>query len=226
MCGVIGISLVGVDESDLALVYKIFMESMIRGKHATGLTYLSEGLLTTHKSGVPVDLFLKDFDLNRCVNEDGNLYLIGHIRYSTSDLRYNQPFANEQYSIVHNGVISQEDPSQWMFETETANDSELVLHSLAVGRHPLNDFHPASMAVCTLSVDKELTGFRNEARPLYLTKVDKGVIFTSTKDIAKRAGIDGESEKTSMYTIYRYKNNILTVDDTYVGIYPDVEDLQ
>lgn len=226
MCGVIGISLANVDESDLTLVHKIFMESMIRGKHATGLSYVSEGRLTTHKSGLPVDKFFEGFDFGKCVNEDGNLYLIGHIRYSTSDLRFHQPFANEEYAIVHNGVISQEDPKNWMFETETANDSELVLHSLAVGRHPLNDFHPASMAVCTLSVDKELTGFRNEARPLYLTKVDKGVIFTSTKDIAKRAGIVGDTEKTSMYTIYRYKDNILTLDDTYEGMYPDVEDLQ
>jgi hypothetical protein len=82
------------------------------------------------------------------------------------------------------------------------------------------------MAVCTLSVDKELTGFRNEARPLYLTKLDKGVIFTSTRDIAKRAGVIGETEKTTMYTIYRYKGGILSLDDTYEGIYPDVEDLQ
>lgn len=228
MCGVIGVSLANVDESDLALVCRIFEESMIRGKHATGLTYLSNNRLTTRKSGVPVSEFFEKFDLSDCINEDGNLYLIGHIRYSTSDLRYNQPFANEEYSIVHNGVISQEDPSTWMFETQTANDSELVLHSLAVGRHPLNDFHPASMAVCTLSVDKELTGFRNEARPLYLTKVDKGVIFTSTKDIAHRAGLAkiGTTEKAKMYTIYRYKDNILTLDDTYEGMYPDVEDLQ
>lgn len=228
MCGVIGISLSCVDKSDLALVRKIFMESMIRGKHATGLTYLSNKRLTTHKSGLPVDAFLEKFDLSQCINEDGNLYLIGHIRYSTSDLRFHQPFANEEYGIVHNGVISQEDPSEWMFETQTANDSELVLHSLVVGRHPLVDFHPASMAVCTLSVDKELTGFRNEARPLWLTKVDKGVIFTSTQDIAKRAELAkiGTTEKAKMYTIYRYKGNILSLDDTYEGIYPDVEDLQ
>jgi glutamine phosphoribosylpyrophosphate amidotransferase len=228
MCGVIGVSLGAVTDEDLDLVRRVFKESVIRGKHATGLTYLSNGRLTTRKSGQPVEEFFKNYDLEQCVNEDGGLYLIGHIRYSTSDLRYHQPFANDEFGIVHNGVISQESQDEWMFETQTANDSELVLHSLAVGRHPLHDFHPASMAVCTVGVDKEITGFRNEARPLWLTKLDKGVIFTSTRDIAERAGLAkiGTTEKAKMYTIYRYKDGMLTLDDTYDGIYPDIEDLQ
>lgn len=228
MCGVIGVSLGKVTDEDLDLVRRVFKESVIRGKHATGLTYLSEGRLTTRKSGVPVEEFFNKFDLEQCVNEDGGLYLLGHIRYSTSDLRHHQPFTNEEISIVHNGVISQEPKEQWIYDTQTSNDSELVLHSLAVGKHPLDTFHPASMAVCTVSADKELTGFRNEARPLWLTKLEKGVIFTSTRDIAERAGLAkiGTTEKAKMYTIYRYKDGMLELDDTYDGIYPDIEDLQ
>lgn len=224
MCGVIGVSLREVGLPDLSLIREVFKQTMIRGKHATGLTYLKGGELHTIKSGVPVDVFFENFDLSECINEDGGIYLIGHIRYSTSDLRYNQPFDNGNISIVHNGVISQEEPSTWKYKTETANDSELILHSLASGVHPLADFHPASMAVCTLSVDKEITAFRNESRPLYLSKLKKGVIFTSTRDIAKRSGLKVETEKLDMYSVYRY-NNELFQDNKFVGIY-DVEDMQ
>ena len=40
MCGVIGVALNNVTEEDIKLVKNLFLESMIRGKHATGITYL------------------------------------------------------------------------------------------------------------------------------------------------------------------------------------------
>jgi len=220
MCGVIGISM---QEANLDLVREIFKQSMIRGKHATGLTYVSEGVLKTHKDGINADNFLDSFDLDQVVDTDGSVTMIGHIRYSTSDLRYNQPFSNDTLSIVHNGVISQEDPSTWVYETETANDSELILRAREHGETPLNFFRPASMAVVELHKDKTIIGYRNEARPLWYSAVESGIIFTSTKDIALRSGLTLPLN-CSMFTEYRYKN--LTLEVVKFEHEWEVEDLQ
>jgi glutamine phosphoribosylpyrophosphate amidotransferase len=223
MCGVIGVSLKNVDQNDLNMVRKVFDETMIRGMHATGLSYVKGGKVHTIKEGVPVTWFFRDKDLKDYINEDGNLYLIGHIRYSTSDLRYNQPFSDDSLSIVHNGVISQEDPSTWKYKCETANDSEMIFHSMKSGMDPLTDFKPASMAVVSVNSNKEMVGFRNEERPLYFTKTDKGTIFTSTADIALRSKI-GNPRKCNMY--YKYYVNCNIVNPVEVDHDDDIQDLQ
>ena len=189
--------------ANLDLIHKIFEQSMIRGKHATGITYLSEGRLKTYKNAVCASDFLDKFDLDQIVDNDGSVSMIGHIRYSTSDLRYNQPFSNDNVSIVHNGVITQEDPSGWEYPTETANDSELILRAIEDSKSPLTHFRPASMAVVELWNNKLLVGYRNNARPLWYSEVDGGIIFTSTADIAKRSGLTSP-QKCSMFTEYRY----------------------
>lgn len=198
MCGVIGIHS---KEANVALIEEIFRQSMIRGKHATGVSWLKNGTIHTIKEGIPVDEFIEKYDFNQFVNEDGGAYLIGHIRYSTSDIRFNQPFSDGEISIVHNGVISQEPVEQWKYQTETSNDSEMILRSFQEEKHPLVDFPLSSMAVCVLRENKSLTGFRNEARPLWVSQDKHSVYFTSTKDIAVRSGLIS-TEKCSMYTSY------------------------
>ena len=148
----------------------------------------------TFKEPVDACTFINNQDISSWINEDGNLYCIGHVRYSTSDLAYNQPMATEELSIVHNGVISQEPSESWRdtfgYDTETKNDSELILRCLEKGEIPLHKFHPASMSVCTLDKDKIMTAFRNEARPLHYSYGANGIIFASTADILKRSGLD------------------------------------
>ena len=212
MCGVIGVwlerSTVSRDSlENIRLVENVFQQSMIRGKHATGVSYIKNGELHTIKAGIPCDQFLEEHPISSMVNEDGGIYLIGHIRYSTSDLRYNQPFSNGNQSIVHNGVISQEDMSQWKYVTETANDSELILKSFEANKHPLNDFSPASMAVCSITKDKTLSAFRNEARPLWYSARSNGVVFASTKDILNRSGC-GDTTQCGMYQTYIYNGEL------------------
>ena len=220
MCGVIGVSL---RVADIDLIRSVLTESMIRGKHATGVSYVKNGVIHTVKHGVPVDRFLQKFDLNEMINEDGGVYMIGHIRYSTSDIRYNQPFQGDGISIVHNGVISQDSADTWKYSTNTSNDSELVLKSIEAGNDPLTDFRPASMAVCTISDDKTLTCFRNEARPLWFNDLEGGVVFTSTKDISLRSGLSNPT-KCDMYKKYTYSANKLV--DKMVDISYNVSDLQ
>jgi len=223
MCGVIGVQLNNVENFDLEIVRTLFNKTMIRGKHAAGLTYLKNNELVTHKKNVPASAFIDEIDFGEFVDNDGTLNLIGHIRYSTSDLRYPQPFSSDEYSIVHNGVISQEHPSTWKYKTETSNDSELILRSIEHNMDPLTDFRPSSMAVVTLSLAGRMVGFRNEARPLWHTKLSNGVIFTSTKDIATRSGLTG-SERCDMYKLYTCEAGLVTINDIE-GV-PDVKDLQ
>jgi glutamine phosphoribosylpyrophosphate amidotransferase len=189
MCAVIGAILQKPTLQDFDMLHRVFLESKIRGMHATGISYVKNDRVVTEKHPVPANEF--PFNFAEYVNEDGNLYLIGHCRYSTSDLEYNQPIGNDLHSIVHNGVISQELPERWKelynYDCETKNDSELVLHS----HSPLEEFPDMSMGVCELTNDKKLLAYRNGKRPLYLTSISNGCIITSTADIPKRAEVEG-----------------------------------
>lgn len=203
MCGVIGIELDNITNKDLSLIKEIFLQTMIRGKHATGISYRKGSKIVTIKENISTDNFLQKVSFEDCI-DNNSVCMIGHIRYSTSDLRYPQPFSSNKYSIVHNGVISQEDPSTWKYKTNTANDSELILHSLEHEKDPLLDFIPSSMSVVMLNLDKGITGFRNESRPLWHTILPNGIIFTSTKDIAIRSGLKNP-QRCDMYVKYSNK---------------------
>lgn len=190
MCSVIGAVIQSPTKDDFETLRRVFHESKIRGMHATGISIVLNNKIVTFKESVPADKFNHLDNLEEMINEDGNLYLIGHCRYSTSDLEYNQPMADATKSIVHNGVISQESPEKWKdlygYDCMTKNDSELVLHS----KDPLREYSNMSMGVCELSLDKKVRFYRNGKRPIYFTLFDNGCIITSTKDIAKRAGLD------------------------------------
>ena len=164
--------------------------------------------IMTFKEPVPADRFINLDSLEEMVNDDGNLYLIGHCRYSTSDLLYNQPIAKEECSIVHNGVITQELPENWSrlfnYKCETKNDSELVLHSGS----PLEEFPDASMAVCELTIDRKLLAYRNGKRPLYLTSIENGCIITSTADVIKRADVPGAAVEVPMNTYITFDEHL------------------
>lgn len=227
MCGVLGIVIKNPSEQEFNLVRQLFIQSMIRGKHATGVSYVKNNKVNTIKEPIPANEFIEKQDISSWINEDGNLYCIGHVRYSTSDLAYNQPMATDELSIVHNGVISQEPPETWKetygYDTVTKNDSELILRCLESGEVPLHKFQPASMSVCTLDKDKVLTAFRNEARPLYYSYGHNIVIFASTADILKRSGLDLQFT-TNMYEVFVVDNFTMTTYNRYE--FPNIEDLQ
>jgi len=193
MCAVIGVILKQPTEAQLLIVKRVFLESKIRGLHATGISYLKNNEIITIRESIPADQFVNRYfnNLSEFINSDGNLYLIGHCRYSTSDLEFNQPLYNKEKSIVHNGVISQEFPEKWKsiygYDCITKNDSELILHS----NNPLKEFKDMSMGVCELNTNKTLKAYRSGKRPPYITELSNGFIITSTKDIVKRSEING-----------------------------------
>jgi glutamine phosphoribosylpyrophosphate amidotransferase len=198
MCAVIGAHIEKPSASDLVTLANVFRESSIRGLHATGLSWVRDNRIHTMISATPAGKFVEAFDLKTTINEDGNLYLIGHCRYSTSDLNYNQPLWDESLAIVHNGVVSQEMPEKWKdlygYDCKTRNDSELILHTIKAKKSPLVEFSDASIAVIELYKQKKLRFYRNGKRPIYFTSLSNGGIITSTKDIAERAGLNNSIE--------------------------------
>lgn len=208
MCSVIGAIVKEPRAEDFLMLHRVFLESKIRGMHATGISYVKHGKIITDKRPIPADDF--PFNFPSYVNEDGSLYLIGHCRYSTSDLEFNQPIANENLSVVHNGVITQELPEKWKelygYDCETKNDTELILHTAEDCISPLLRWKDSSLAVVELHVDKVIRFYRNGKRPLYLTSISNGCIITSTADVAKRAGVPGLPINTLM-------NHYITFDD-------------
>lgn len=183
MCGVVGIyNKEGIDSK---LIKDLLHQSMIRGKHATGIAWNDAGKLK-------YEIFADSAD-NYLIPEIKTDMLIAHCRYSTSDLEYNQPITDANSAIVHNGVITQSDPESWEkkynMKFVTKNDSEILL------RHWLKDIHPlnieGSMAAIVLVIDKtpKIHFFRNEQRPLYWAEHKSHFVITSTKDILKRTKI-------------------------------------
>jgi glutamine phosphoribosylpyrophosphate amidotransferase len=208
MCAVIGAIIKDPKPSDFDMIRRVFHESRIRGLHATGMSVIFNNKVMTFKDPVPADKFIHLDNLEEMVNDDNVLYLIGHCRYSTSDLEYNQPIANDEHAIVHNGVITQELAENWdklfNYKCLTKNDSELVLHSDS----PLEEFPDASMAVCELTDNKKLLVYRNGKRPLYLNMLPNGCIITSTENIAIRAGIAVPSAEVPMNTYLTFDENL------------------
>lgn len=198
MCAVIGAFIESPSSRDLVVLADVFRESSIRGLHATGVSWIKDGEIKSHIDGKPANLFLESLDLKNCINEDGNLYLIGHCRYSTSDLEFNQPLWNQNVSVVHNGVVTQEMPENWErlygYKCKTRNDSELILHALGDGLVPMQAFPDSSMAAIELHSDKKIRFYRNGKRPIYFTNLPNGYIITSTANIAERADLNNPEQ--------------------------------
>ena len=210
MCSVIGAIIHKPEYEDFQKLEKVFHESRIRGLHATGISYVKEYTIHTVKLPVSADMF--PFNWNDYVNEDGNLYLIGHCRYSTSDLEYNQPINNQTTSVVHNGVITQELPENWEelygYKCETKNDTELILHTIDDDKSPLEVWKDSSLAVCELWFCKRLKFYRTGKRPLYLTSLSNGCIITSTRDVIVRAGITDPTVDVPMNTYITFDEHL------------------
>lgn len=198
MCGIVGL-LVKKGEFPFDLFKRLLEECQIRGQHATGIAYEVNGKLKVVHEPVPARQFElpSDFRVTRVA--------LGHTRYSTSDLEYNQPIAVGDRAIVLNGVITQADPNCWpaMFggvECEGKNDAELLLR---VNQHPLL-IEPSSQAALLLDAERQSLSFwRNEERPLYFVDREDMLIVSSTQDIFRRCGVVGEVIRSTPCVEYK-----------------------
>ena len=222
MCGILAL---WQQSANIDQIKTLLRQTMIRGKHATGVTFLKNGKLSTVKEGIPAEQFISEFDFGQVVDSDNQVLMIAHIRYSTSDLRFNQPFQSGSVSIAHNGVISQEDCSTWKYPCETENDSELVLRSIEKGLHPLTDFPDSSQAVVGIRESGAIFAWRNQARPLWVSQSPNQVVFTSTLDIAKRSGLTN-TEKCDMMSEYSFCSRTKTFSKRDIAYDHCIQDLQ
>ena len=227
MCGIVAVDINDISSDQIEEVKRLLIETEIRGKHASGISWFSEGKVHTVKASKPISELLEEFDISKCVGDNnGRLAMIAHIRYSTSDLDFNQPIGDEKFSIVHNGVITQSDPTLWHNEFRLGapkgrNDSELIHMALVQGVHPLVRFDASSMAVATLSYKGHVRAFRNGRRPMWITELYNGAIATSTQDIVERADI----EYVKQFKAVAGVDYNITADQVTVLVV-DMEDLQ
>jgi glutamine phosphoribosylpyrophosphate amidotransferase len=191
MCAIVGAYLEKPTAFQIETLKRLFVESQIRGKHASGYSMIRNGEIFTQVAPLPAEEFVK-LHFDEVQPGDYTLQLIGHTRYSTSDLKFNQPLhIFGDLSLAHNGVVDQRPAAYWVehgYELATTNDSELLYQARHVGNEPLKEFPEASMAVAELSVIG-LRWYRNGKRPLYHVCVPNGVFICSTLDIALRAGL-------------------------------------
>lgn len=169
------------------LLARVFLESQVRGRHATGVSFILGGQVYTYKSPVPASDFFKEGAAKRIFYSDVTM-LLGHTRYSTSgdylDNLNNQPIQIENTAVAHNGVISQDEKSKWPVPCVTDNDSELLL------RMDLGALIQSSASIAAGIITSEgACFFRNEKRPLVRVNVPDLAIemVVSTHDIFKRA---------------------------------------
>lgn len=185
MCGLIGF--ITNSKFNREVLIEAFVQSQIRGKHATGVSFYDEqGKLINISAPIPSKEFIQNFDFGSL---PVNLRLSGHCRYSTSDLNYNQPLSSNNSSLVHNGVITQEFPEKWErhygYKCETKNDSELLLRCLDELENPFIKFKGSSISAIYFNED-EFLFFRNGNRPLWWIEGEGFILIASTKNIIER----------------------------------------
>ena len=194
MCGVIGVSLTDVTPNQVELVRKVMRETQIRGKHASGAVHYNGSGLVRITVGVPISRLEEELIDWDAVTISGDLKMIAHARYSTSDMEFHQPLGDKNLFMAHNGVITQEPPETWKetygYDFSTRNDSEILLKKLSSGCTPNSasvGLHRSSIAVVSIDHNGCVSGWRNSLRPLWRTDFINGFIYTSTRDIMSRA---------------------------------------
>lgn len=196
MCGVLGYAGPGSAEK----VGKLIRELNIRGQHASGFSIVEDGQIKTKKFAKPAAVMAGLIDPS-WLNSGA---LVGHCRYSTSSLEYNQPISTSEISVVHNGVISQEEPALWEslfgYACTGENDSELLMHCMLAEADPFLKFPEASIAACVLTKDR-FRFFRNGKRPLWFLQENQEVLVASTRDSIKRS-LGKDPEMCAPFTIY------------------------
>lgn len=155
MCGIWGISDMGAG-IDRKLLLKIIKKLMIlsetRGKDASGIAVMHDGELNVLRKAMPSHEFLNDLQFakftekNILNTESRNIWIVGHTRLVTNGTQYkpnnNQPIAKKHMTLVHNGIIVNED-ELWRNMPDACKDyevdSEAILetfnHKLSMGKN-------------------------------------------------------------------------------------------
>lgn len=189
MCGILGFAGDNTPKNR-QLIKSLMLQLSLRGTHATGVAYQTVARVETLEASIPATEFLETFPVEFMLPPSLKpIRLIGHTRYSTSDLLWNQPIDREGTAIVMNGVISQEPPDCWpgagLFDYRTGNDAEIALLYALNGQRGMM---PGSFAICELD-DAGLICYRNTDRPLWWGHGEDYTVACSTRDALLRCKV-------------------------------------
>lgn len=203
MCGVIGFTGTIHNSEQLAVLKNVMVSSRIRGMHASGIVWTDGTKMESTIKPIPIDCLVSKFNWQQAMNK--KVGIIAHARYSTSDLKYNQPILGASTAVAHNGVITQSDPSTWErkygYHCNTKNDSELVLRAIENGDELWTTFPESSIAYVRLLSDGSLEYGRNGSRPLWIGEIsNSGTIVASTYHILSQSGVANIREVESSCT--------------------------
>ena len=118
MCGIFGIVTKNVTSpaSLRLLVDSLFLLSESRGKEASGLAFLAGDKISIYKQPIRSRKLIRQDDYKELFDKIDNvspISIIGHSRLATNGLqidnRNNQPVATKEGTIVHNGIVVNED---------------------------------------------------------------------------------------------------------------------
>lgn len=176
MCGIVGFHGKSTT-NNLEAIHNLLYQSKIRGLHSSGVSYLFNGDIKTVKEEIPADQFLrKNWEtISKDLSSQKEILLVGHTRYSTSELGYPQPISSANGSIVLNGVITQSEFHEWKdlykINTDnytTQNDAEIMLDFLENRTiEELYSIHPFSSAFCYLDKSEQKIIFLEQTIDLF-----------------------------------------------------------
>jgi glucosamine 6-phosphate synthetase-like amidotransferase/phosphosugar isomerase protein len=216
MCGIIGI--VGnIREGDWhethGLLTELLVQSMERGKDATGFAAVTSPLdhpnrhrLITDKAPLPADQFTAQNPFWQALRHHRCCSLIGHVRWATSGPASvnsnNHPFIGKAngfgFSVVHNGIIS--DPldaaNRLGVKLSTDCDSEVIEKMISISgdvafglRRCLTELRGSAAIACVDHRSGTVYLARDVQRPLWVARLrdKRRMVFASSPHILCRA---------------------------------------
>ncbi len=134
MCGIAGYFCFGKERPEKRVLSNLLKETQIRGRDATGISYIKGKTLHVIKAAVPASDFVESNE-EWLALEDSKLpkYMIMHTRFKTkgsqSNNMNNHPIFRDGLALVHNGGISNDDDlyDEFKFSRDAQVDTEAIL---------------------------------------------------------------------------------------------------
>ena len=197
MCGIIGF--IGRSSNSFLsnyLVSSLLFQSEIRGKDACGFYAIGHELLF-YKNNIPPSEMVASPEWHNIKYINPYLF-IGHARAATSGIPHynknNQPFVNDDLSLVHNGRVNEYNCLRDEYQLESDCDSEVLLKIYKKNRNICDVLNsvtgPSAFAIASAN---RLLLFRNAGRPLWLIDLRKHlnqIFFCSTQEIWLKCGLN------------------------------------
>jgi len=134
MCGIAGYFCYGSKRPNKKILSNLIEETQSRGRHATGVSFIEDGVLRVIKSPQSGSDFVNtNEDWKNLSEESIPKFMIMHCRYKTkgeaSNNMNNHPIFRDGLALVHNGSIANDDDlyEEFGFKRDAQVDTEAIL---------------------------------------------------------------------------------------------------